>query len=70
MATRPKPEPIALSSEDDLQKLIELSHSKFVILDVHQDWCGPTIVIMPYLNQVNQSISFIYLYIYILKQIM
>lgn len=40
--------------EDDTawDNIIELSASKVVVVDIHQDWCGPVEAIMPSMTRV------------------
>ena len=51
--SRPKPEPVSINNEEELKLAISMSYKKFVVLDIHQDWCGPTLAVMPFFNQVN-----------------
>lgn len=53
MAARQKPEFGIISTEVAFAAaLAELSQEKAIVLDVHQEWCGPTSAIMSYLNQL------------------
>ncbi len=71
MSTKAKPEPSELLHEDDIHKYLELSHKKVVIMDLHKDWCGPTMAIIPFLTQVwekkyNKLLKYkLYAYIHI-----
>lgn len=48
-----KPEFTALSSQTEFDKVItEMSMDRIVLVDVHQDWCGQTLAIMPFVNQL------------------
>lgn len=50
---RSKPDIVPINSEHDFSHLINNdSLEKLIIVDVHQDWCGPTQAIMPFYNQI------------------
>ncbi len=53
--SRPKPEPVQLNSVTDFEHALDtISHQKLVLIDCHADWCGPTLAITPFLNQVSR----------------
>jgi hypothetical protein len=54
MAAKQKPEFTAISPDlTNFNKLLdEVSQEKLVLVDVHQEWSGPTGAIMPFLNQL------------------
>jgi thiol-disulfide isomerase/thioredoxin len=35
---------VAISSVEQLDKYVELSEEKIVIIDLHEEWCGPCMV--------------------------
>lgn len=41
---------VAVSSMEMLEKCIELSEEKLVIADIHEEWCGPCMAVMPFYN--------------------
>lgn len=47
-----KPSPVCLSTEKDYLQMLSLSENMFVLLDLHEDWCGPTKAAIPYFNQL------------------
>ena len=42
---------------DELQKAVELSESKVVMIDCHLDWCGPTTAILPFYNALWMEVE-------------
>jgi hypothetical protein len=47
------PEPTPIKEVADYQTLLdETSQTKVVIIDLHQDWCGPAAAIKPFWNTV------------------
>lgn len=52
MANRPIPVWNEVKSLEELQALLTLSESKLMLIDVHEEWCGQTTAIQPFLNQL------------------
>ena len=51
--SKAKPEFVALCNQAEFDRLItETSMERIVLVDVHQVWCGQTLAIMPFLNQL------------------
>lgn len=50
--SRPTPVYNAVLSKDELKELLKLSEKQLVIIDYHQEWCGATTAISPFLNQL------------------
>jgi thioredoxin-like negative regulator of GroEL len=54
MASKPKPEFVELTTglKGFEEVLSTVSNERLVVVDVHQEWCGPTVAIMSFLNQL------------------
>lgn len=52
MAGRPTPTFSAVKSVEDLSNLLHVSEEKLIIIDFHEEWCGPATALTPFLNQL------------------
>ena len=50
--SRPTPVYNVIATKGDLKDLLKLSEKQLVIVDYHQDWCGATAALSPFLNQL------------------
>jgi len=50
--SRPTPVYNVVKTKEELKDLLKLSEKQLVIIDYHQEWCGPTVAISPFLNQL------------------
>ena len=51
-AGRPVPVFTELNSVDELKALLVASESKLILIDIHEEWCGQTTAVQPFLNQL------------------
>ncbi len=51
-AKRGAPEPTPIRDVKHFESLLELSETKVVIVDLHQDWCGPATAMTPFYNSL------------------
>ena len=52
---RGAPEPSEIATLKDFNAMLELSDGdkgKVVIVDLHQDWCGPALAMTPFYNSL------------------
>ena len=52
MASRPIPVWTECKSVEELQGYLVTSENKLILVDVHEEWCGQTTAIQPFLNQL------------------
>lgn len=43
---------VKLETVEDLEEQIKSSEEKCIIIDVHQNWCGPTAAVIPFYNSL------------------
>ena len=52
---RGAPEPTPIRDVKQYESLLELSETKVVIIDLHQNWCGPAAAMTPFYNALCKS---------------
>lgn len=41
-----------LNSPEEIDKIVEASNTRLIIIDAHQEWCGPCTALQSFFNQI------------------